>query len=245
MIKLKYNPEFISLLYELTQINNSFVLIPINDKITVTRNDEAGSMAFQLIAPLEYFNITNEIAIFKFRDFYNFYKSQKDCDIYFDSENNEIVFKTENSELPFPLNDSNFIINENIPSRFEVPLNDCDFVFTLNADNIHDLSSKISQIKPDIGTNSKLKCNITYNNKTSEIIIKAEAYKPSFKLYVNVDKIYNETYENKSYTILPNIFQCLPKNQDFVISDIFEKVLIFKMIDPNISLNIVTWKIYE
>lgn len=243
MIKLTPNPEFISLLYELTQINSSFIIIPTEDKITVTRCNDV--MAFKIEAPLEYFNIQEPIAIFNFRDFYSFYKSQKDYDIFIDVETNEIIFKNCNSELPFPLSDPEFIINDNVPTRFEVSENECDFVFTLNSEDIHNLSSKCSQIKPDVGTNSKLLCNVTYNDGKSEIILKAESYKPSFKLYTNVDKIYNNTYESQSYTILPSIFQCLPKSKDFLVMDIFEKVLIFKMIDPNISLNIITWKIYE
>lgn len=245
MNKLEHNENFVSLLHDLSNINGSFVLTPKDDKIELVRHDAVPIMAFKLVAPLSYFNISEPLAIYNFKEFYGFYKSQLESDIYLDMISNQIIFKTNDSELPYPLSDPEFIINDSIPSRFEVPEEDCDFVFNLSATRIKDLSTKISQIKPDVGTNSKLNCVVEYNDKMAEITIKAESYKASYKLKVNVDKIYNDEFEGKQYSISPNIFQYLPKNKDFLIFDIFEKVLIFKMIDPNISLNIVTWKLYE
>jgi hypothetical protein len=222
-VNLTYNKDFLSLLNELSSINESIIIkkSESGDAIVVQRANNAKSVAYRLIANKNLFDFSGDsIAFYKFPEFYQL----NSC---FNSTNIE---QTEDRLILS--NDEESLMKGPSKINFENP----DASFELKA-------SDLKQLKKMIGLLTTKNMKILCNSSTSEHItmnLYNNNHDNSFSKNYITSLMLNDT--NIEYSISTDIITLIP-DSDYTVDIKKEGIVRFLMKRENISLEIFTAQI--
>lgn len=237
MGKIEYRGEYLDLLRDLTAISKSVIIRKDGDFLNVRRIDSAKMMAYELIAPKEYFNIDrDEISFYEYSEFYQFYKTYKNPALSLDGT--RLIISEGKSECGCVLQNPEAI--GGTPKKFN--FTDPDIKFTLISSDLDQFIKMFSLIR-----DSKMpRIGLAYED--GEITLKVfnndvdNTFKKSFEC-----EVLNNTTDNVNFdfTIFSEVFQNLPPRHDY---DVYVKAGGFvkvKLIDDNMDLSIITGKVND
>lgn len=233
MKKIAYNSDLFDILKDLTAINTSIIFEKTEDnKILVKRADSESTIAYQLTAPLEYFNFDkDQIAFYNYPEFYQYFKAltQPEMSI---TENN-ITLIEGNSKTNYLLSNP-----ESIPAGPKsINFKDPDIRFNLSSTELDELLKMIGLI----------------NSKKTQVIGNSESI--TFKVFNTVhDNTFEKTFkiENLSkftdevdFTMFSETFMNLPSKRDYIIEIKSSGFIKISLVDDNINLSIYTGKVKQ
>lgn len=205
--EVSYKPEFVDMLAALVGIQNQVIIAPEENAIQVGMQDENASLAYILRAPREYFNISEELGVYDFKEFYSYYKTSKNIKIA--TDNTSILMRGDGLKIAYRKSNCN-MIRDNSLDEVDFPSTDISFAISVGArSEIVKLVELVGadiinlSVKPDdnvvvLGINNNDKSNSI--ERTFAIEEKKEGLKP-FSLDVYADAI-KKLPSGKDYRIV-------------------------------------------
>lgn len=227
---IEYKKEFLDLIKDLTDINNKIRLQKEGDKIVVRRADEEVTIAYMLDAPINYFNIEDELGFYNYTDFYGYLKALQDPKIKLD--NNKLILDTGSEKVDYILTNP----DSTGKSPQDAEFTNVDFEFKLSVTDLDVIRNMIGQIKA-----SRAKITTIDNNKVS-IRIYNSLHDNSLVKTFDIKNL-SDFSENVEFTIFSDIFLQIPAKRDYVINVINRGFMKVSLQHEAINLNIFTGRV--
>lgn len=231
MEKVQYNIELFDLLKDLTAINANVVFEKDEDgSILVKRTDSATTIAYQLKAPIEYFEFKEEqIAFYNYPEFYQYFKALGSPEMTIST--NKITLIEGNSKTGYLLSNP-----ESIPAGPKsINFKDADVKINLSSAELDELLKMISLI----------------NSKKTQVVGNGSSI--TFKVFNNVhDNTFEKTFvaENLSnlkdeidFVMFSDTFKNLPPKRDYTIEIKAQGFIKISLVDTKISLDIYAGRV--
>lgn len=227
-MSIKYNPEFVQLISDLSQINKK-IIIERNEeeeKIIVNRKNEEKYMAYILKAPYDYFNIDGTIGIYDYVDFFKHFNALTNPTLTVKS--NKLVISDDSMNINYILASPDSLPTGAKNVNFDTP----SYEFELTKEDIIKINSIQRLVKPRYAT---FKC-------TKDLItVKFLSLKDEQD--TSVDQTFKPTVfdsaEDVEFNVYADVFEKIP-TRDYKITIQCPGHLKFSLIDETIELDIYT-----
>jgi len=120
MDEIKYKPEFLELVNDLTQVTNQIVIQKTDTEVYILRQDSEKIVNYTLKAPREYFDFPMEdMSFYNFNEFYKFFKIFNNPKMFADS--NMIYMSDDSSRIEYLLSDKNTLFRHCEGKDYNIP----------------------------------------------------------------------------------------------------------------------------
>lgn len=191
MEQIKYNPELFDILRSLVSISNSVIIKKENNEIVIRKADADVTIAYNLIAPEDFFNFpvnNDDVTFYNYTEFYQYLKSFSNPEIYID--NKKITLKENNSKIDYTLSNPESF-DKKIPKSPN--FGEADITFKLSHTDHDEIIKMITLIKPKrariVGDSKKVTISIFNQNhdnsfeKVFDVINAAESQEVDFLIF--------------------------------------------------------------
>lgn len=213
--KIVYQASFLDMLKDVSKINAGVLIEPDGDSVRISMCDTNESITYDLIAPIDYFNIPDDeiIAFGNVADFVSFVKSfidpKKSSLPELFREDNKIIISSERAKLSYVTQDPVMVSDYNTDVT-EFP-DEIDFEFTLDAKTIGEIRKTKQMLGVDcvtIKTNSASDSAVIQIHNASE---SENSYELSFPMDNKTDS------SDISFDIIASHIDMLPQ-KNFLVS---------------------------
>lgn len=233
MSKIQYNKELFELLKDLSSINTQVVFEKNEEgNVLIRRADSESTIAYQLVAPNEYFAFEDEqIAFYNYPEFYQYLTAFKTAEL--SIMDKSVTIKEGSSMTKYLLTNP-----ESIPAGPKsINFTDPDIRLNLSSVELDELLKMIGLI----------------NSKKTQIV--GNGKKITFKVYNNLhDNTFEKTFDVENLTdfedevdfvMFSDTFKNLPPKRDYVIEIKSQGFIRISLVDENVKLDIYTGRVKQ
>ncbi|HON84134.1 MAG TPA: hypothetical protein PLI22_08415 [Caldisericia bacterium] len=233
MEEIKYNPEFLEIVNDLTPITNHIVFEKNESSVIVLRQNMEKTVNYVIKAPKEYFDFpTESFAFYDYGEFFKFLKCFSAPKLYTDGT--IISINDDTSNIEYLLSDRNSLFKRCEGKNFN--FKNVDIKFTLSKQDLDTITKMVSSFQSQriqiYGDHNELYIKIGTNEKT-----RSNSFCKKFD-FENVSKFEGE-YD---FMIHSQIFKdFLPKRKIYEVEIIRKGFMKIHLVNENnIDLNIFT-----
>jgi len=233
MSKVQYKSELFDLLKDLTSINTQVIFEKDDDgNVLVRRADSESTIAYQLVAPKDYFDFQyDQVAFYNYPEFYNYFKALGEPEI--DIEQKNVIMKEGSSKSSYLLSNPESIAAGPKSINFKDP----DIRIKISSEELDELLKMIGLI----------------NSKKTQVI--GDGSKIIFKVFHNLhDNTFEKSFEVENLTnfddeidfiMFSDTFKNLPAKRDYVVEIKSQGFVRISLVDEDISLDIYTGRVRQ
>lgn len=230
-MSIKYNPEFIQLISELSQVNKKIIIEKdeINQKVKVSRKNEEKYMAYILEAPYDCFDIPEKIGIYDYPDFFRCFKiitNPKLAKV----ENKLAMVSADGSQFNYILANPETLKTGAKKVNYTNP----GYEFKLTRDMLAEINQAQNQVKPRYAL-----FNCTNDGVTMDLFSLKENQESSFRKKFETNILDGADPDGCEFKIYADVFEKIPK-RDYVVTIQAPGHVRISLVDDVMDLNIYT-----
>jgi hypothetical protein len=232
MNAVAYKSELFDVLKDLTAINNQVIFEKQDDKVMIRRSDAESTIAYQLLAPKEYFAFDEEkLAFYNYMEFYQYFRAINTPEIFIDGA--KIFIKSGSAKVDYILSNPESIQAGPKSINFKSP----DIKFCLSSADHDELMKMINLIKPK-------KAQITSNGENVKVKLFNNLHDNTFEKTFDIENV-SKNKDEIDFVIFSETFENIPLKRDYTIEIKKEGFIKISLVDENLSLDIYTGKIKQ
>ena len=222
--KIKYKKEMFDFIKELMYINTSIAFERIDDRIVVRKSNVNQTLPYIASFPLDYFEIDDTVAFYKYDDFHRYLSSIKNADISIDDI--DMIISKGGTTIKYRLSDEDGIINGPKSVNFD----DYTATFVLSAEDLLEISRIDNNVK---STYARIVCI------DDEVQIKfySDGNDNSFERVFKVERI-GDYDEDFAMTIYSDRFSQLPTKRDYNVNISAQNFINISLIHDEIEFDL-------
>lgn len=231
MKKVQYNSELFDLVKDLTSINTQVVFEKDEEgNVVVRRSDSESTIAYELRAPRDYFDFSEEqIAFYNYPEFFQYFRALGEPEISINQKS--MTLKERGSKTSYLLSNPESIEKGPKTINFSNP----DVRIELSSDDLDEILKMIALI------NAK-KVQVFGNGKKLTVKVYQNLHDNTFEKTFKVENV-GGLDEEIDFVMFAETFKNLPVKRNYIIEIKKQGFIRIALVDENIGLDIYTGKI--